>query len=97
MAALAMGLFGYTPAEAWGLTVRDWKLAMHGYQEREKMRSREGWEQTRKIMWASIAAMGGKIKESDLMTFPWEQETTHTNRITSDEQAEEILQRLMKL
>lgn len=97
MLSLALGEFGFSLRDVQFMTIREWTLAARGVQDKEMRRSRESWQQTRKMMWASLAAMGSKIEEKDLFSFDWEEERTPAREIETNEQAQAIVDYLMSI
>lgn len=52
--------------------------ALHAKKEHD----RSGWEQARMVMWAALAphqAKGARLKPTDVMSFPWDDEAAIRN------------------
>lgn len=59
------------------LTDREFTNAVNGFRKRADTISKEFWMMTSKIMWATAmphckSPVGGPLKESDLISFPWQ-------------------------
>lgn len=55
---------------------------------------KDRWMQTRKIMWATLAADVKNLKENELLSFPWDAENTAE---FSDEEHQALLEEVEKI
>lgn len=90
----AYGVLGMDSEKFWQETPREFALRLEGYTEREKVRSREQWEQTR-IMAYYMAAP--HLKKTMTITrffpLPWDNEKPDRPKL-SKEQIERLLKKL---
>lgn len=63
---------GLIPEVYYSMTSRQFFNALQGYRRKEDNLSKERWVIARKMMYATIMVHTKNLKETDVMTFPWE-------------------------
>lgn len=89
-----MGELGLTVDYFYSLTPRQWHNTEKGYYAKELILMKDRWMQTRKIMWATLAADVKNLKENELLSFPWD--TDDVVEFT-DEDHQELLDEVEKV
>ncbi len=69
-----MGEIGLTVDYFYSLTPRQWSNTEKGYYAKELILMKDRWIQTRKVMWAVLMPNAKNLKESEVLSFPWDAE-----------------------
>ncbi len=66
----------------YGLTPREFYNLISGYREKELEKQKQAWSRARLQMYYSVLGYADqkKLKPSDLLQFPWEEQTTDEPR-----------------
>lgn len=90
-----MGELRLSPSSFWDTTLTELFAAVRGYRESVNRQGREQWEQVRWLATSIITPhlkKGKRLKPTDLMKFPWENETV--DPAPSRNEREESLRRI---
>ena len=92
---LGIGELRLSPSAFWDCTLTELFAGVRGHRESINRQSREQWEQTRWLATSLITPhlkKGKRLKPSDLIKFPWENETV--DPAPSKHEREESLRRI---
>lgn len=82
------------PFVFYNMTPRNFFNALKGYRRKEDNLSKERWVIARKMMYATIMVHAKNIKETDVMTFPWERKKV---RLLQEEEIESMREQEAKI
>ncbi len=74
------------------MTYRQLSNVIAGYHKKEDMLSKERWLIARKVMYSTMSPyLKENAKETDILTFPWEEEMLQKQALEEEAQLEEIV------
>lgn len=81
---------GLSPEGFYSLTPRQFANKLTGFRRVQDAAMREGWEQTRQIMWAMLTPYqkkGQTLKPEGILQLPWEKKAPEAQLLDAEETA----------